>query len=104
MCLGRSSNPGAFITSVTPSVEPDYELSIVVIEDLETGTIGPLRVREGITIEAADGSIHGVRNRVSPNKSFEVELCTVARWENGEITEERLFYDLVGLMKQIGLG
>jgi len=28
----------------------------------------------------------------------------VATWnDKGEITEERLFYDLVGLMKQIGL-
>lgn len=39
------------------------------------------------------------------NKSFQVEFCTVATWnEDGEIIEERLFYDLVGLMKQIGLG
>jgi hypothetical protein len=38
------------------------------------------------------------------NKSFQIEFCTVARWENGEIVEERLFYDLVGFMKQIGLG
>ena len=38
------------------------------------------------------------------NKSFHVEFCTVATWnEKGEITEERLFYDLVGLMRQIGL-
>jgi hypothetical protein len=37
-------------------------------------------------------------------KSFHVEFCTVATWNNrGEITEERLFYDQVGLMKQIGL-
>jgi hypothetical protein len=32
-----------------------------------------------------------------------VEFCTVAHWKNGEIVSERLFYDLVGLMKQIGL-
>ena len=38
------------------------------------------------------------------NKSFEVDFCTVAHWQNGEIVEENLFYDLVGLMKQIGLG
>jgi hypothetical protein len=39
------------------------------------------------------------------NKKFRVEFCTVATWnERGEITEERLNYDLVGLMKQIGLG
>jgi hypothetical protein len=29
----------------------------------------------------------------------------VARWdENGQIIEENLFYDVVGMMKQIGLG
>jgi len=38
-------------------------------------------------------------------KSFHVEFCTVATWDDqGSITEERLFYDQVGLMKQIGLG
>jgi hypothetical protein len=37
------------------------------------------------------------------NKKFKVEFCTVAHWRDGEIIEEKLFYDLVGLMKQIGL-
>ena len=37
-------------------------------------------------------------------KSFEVDVCTVARWENGEIVEENLFYDVVGMMRQLGLG
>jgi ketosteroid isomerase-like protein len=37
------------------------------------------------------------------NKSFDVDFCTVARWHNGQIVEENLFYDLVGFMKQIGL-
>ena len=42
---------------------------------------------------------------ISPTgKSFHVEFCTVATWnDKGEITEERLFYDLVTFMKQIGL-
>ena len=38
------------------------------------------------------------------NKAFDVEFCTVARWDNGQIVEENLFYDLVTFMKQIGLG
>jgi ketosteroid isomerase-like protein len=38
------------------------------------------------------------------NKRFEVEFCTVAHWQNGKIVEERLFYDLVGLMRQIDVG
>jgi ketosteroid isomerase-like protein len=37
-------------------------------------------------------------------KSFEVDFCTVAKWDNGQIVEENLFYDLVTFMKQIGLG
>jgi len=38
-------------------------------------------------------------------KSFDVEFCTIARWDdNGQIVEENLFYDLVTFMKQIGLG
>ena len=36
-------------------------------------------------------------------KSFEVDLRTVARWDNGQIVEENLWYDLAGLTDQIGL-
>jgi len=36
-------------------------------------------------------------------KSFEVDFCTVARWDNGQIVEENLFYDLVGMRRQLGL-
>ena len=50
-------------------------------------------------MKTADGKV------IPPTgKSFRVEFCTVATWnDKGEITEERLFYDQVGLMKQIGL-
>lgn len=37
-------------------------------------------------------------------KSFEVDSCTVAGWDNGEIVEENLFYHVIGLMNQIGVG
>jgi hypothetical protein len=53
-----------------------------------------------------NGPMKGADGKMIPptNKSFHVEFCTVATWnEAGEITEERLFYDLVGVMKQIGL-
>jgi predicted ester cyclase len=57
-----------------------------------TGTMkGPMKRPDGTTIPPT-------------NKRFEVEFCTVAHWQNGKIVEERLFYDLVGLMRQIGLG
>jgi ketosteroid isomerase-like protein len=51
------------------------------------------------------GPMKGADGKIIPptNKSFKVEFCTVATWKDGEIVEERLFYDLVGLMKQVGL-
>lgn len=51
------------------------------------------------------GSMNGLDGKmIAPtNKTFHVEFCTVAHWQNGEIVEEKLFYDLVGLMKQIGV-
>jgi len=42
--------------------------------------------------------------RIPPTgKRFEVDFCTVARWHDGQIVEENLFYDLVGLMQQLGI-
>jgi hypothetical protein len=38
------------------------------------------------------------------HRPFEIDFYTIARWADGEIAEERLMYDLVGFMKQIGLG
>jgi predicted ester cyclase len=51
------------------------------------------------------GPMNGPDGQVIPptGKSFEVDLCTVARWDNGQIVEENLFYDLVTFLRQIGL-
>ena len=57
-----------------------------------TGTMtGPMRGPDG-------------RDIPPTGQKFEVDFCTVARWENDQIVEENLFYDLVTFMKQIGLG
>jgi hypothetical protein len=37
------------------------------------------------------------------NKKFHIEFCTIAHWEDEIILEERLFYDLVGMLAQIGV-
>jgi len=36
-------------------------------------------------------------------KSFDVDFCTVARWDNGQIVEENLFYNLATFIKPIRL-
>jgi hypothetical protein len=45
------------------------------------------------------------RGKVAPptNQGFHLEFCTVATWKNGEIVEERLNYDLVTFLRQIGI-
>jgi ketosteroid isomerase-like protein len=52
-----------------------------------------------------NGPMQGADGKEIPatGKAFDVEFCTVARWDDGQIVEEHLFYDLVGFMKQIGL-
>lgn len=57
-----------------------------------TGTMtGPMTMPDGSVIQPT-------------NRSFRVDFCTVARWnETGEIVEENLFYDLMGMLKQIGV-
>ncbi len=54
---------------------------------------------------AMKGPMKGPGGRTIPptNKKFHVEFCTVAHWKNGEIVEERLFYDLTSVMRQLGL-
>ena len=51
------------------------------------------------------GSMKSSDGKMIPptQKKFHVDFCTVAHWMNGKIVEEKLFYDLVGLMKQIGI-
>jgi predicted ester cyclase len=65
----------------------DYTCSVAEF----TGTMrGPMKGPDGKTIPPT-------------NKKFRLEFCTVAHWQNGEIIEERLFYDLVEMMRQLGL-
>jgi CDGSH-type Zn-finger protein len=58
-------------------VEPDFEPSIALVQDPQMGVSGPMWVRGGIQVEAADGHLYEVRNRVtlcrcgkSKNKPF----------------------------------
>jgi hypothetical protein len=37
------------------------------------------------------------------NKKFKLGMATIARWENGKMVEEHLFWDNQAFMKQIGL-
>ncbi|MGO9790629.1 MAG: ester cyclase [Solirubrobacteraceae bacterium] len=56
-----------------------------------TGTMtGPMKAPDGTEIPPT-------------GKSFEVDFFTVAKWDNDQIVEENLMYDLVGFMRQIGL-
>lgn len=66
--------------------QDDWTCSVAIF----TGTMkGPMKTEEG---------------EIQPtNKKFKVKFCTVAHWKDGKIIEENLFYDQIGLMKQIGL-
>jgi CDGSH-type Zn-finger protein len=59
------------------AIEPDFEPSIGLVEDVQEGKMGPMWVRGGIAIESEAGTIYEIRNRVtlcrcgkSSNKPF----------------------------------
>ncbi|WMW24935.1 ester cyclase [Methanolobus sediminis] len=65
----------------------DWTCSVAIF----SGTMkGPMKAPDGTEIPPT-------------NKSFKVDFCTVAHWKDGQIVEEKLFYDLISVMKQIGL-
>jgi hypothetical protein len=70
---------------------------IAFAEGDHTCTIADWTVSLKVPMKGADGKM------VPPGKVAHLEFCTVATWKDGEITEERLFYDVVGMMKQLGL-
>lgn len=76
-CLCPSGRYTAVDTQTGARCEPDFEPSIVLIEDPAEESSGPIWVRGGIAIESADGSEYESRNRVtlcrcggSSNKPF----------------------------------
>ena len=50
------------------------------------------------------GEMKGLDGKIiqPTSKKFHLEFCTVAHWKEGKILEERLFYDQMGMLKQIG--
>ncbi len=67
--------------------EGNYTCSVA---DWTATMIGPMKMADGRIVQPT-------------HRTAKLEFCTVANWKNQEITEERLFYDLVGMMKQLGL-
>lgn len=67
--------------------EGDYTCSVA---DWTATMIGPMKMQDGKVIQPT-------------HKTAKLEFCTVATWKGSEITEERLFYDVVGMMKQLGI-
>ena len=85
---GRSIFPDMHIEPVRTTAQGE----IVAVEYIETGT--------------HKGSFPGPGGRpIGPtNKSFRHRLCIVYRLERGKIAEFRLYWDVLGVMAQLGLG
>jgi len=74
------------------TVEPKFDPSISVTEDLGAGTSGPLWVKGGVVVESADGEDYEVRNRVTLcrcGKSQNKPFCDGNHVSAGFIDESR---------------
>ena len=60
--------------------------------------------KTGQAVKLSFGSSGNLTNQIRNGAPFDVFFSTTARWRNGKIVEEYLFYDSATFMKQIGLG
>lgn len=55
-----------------------------------------------LTTNDSMGGLNG--NMIQPkDQKFEIEVCIVTCSKNGEVVEQKVFYDLVGMQKQLGI-
>ncbi len=60
--------------------------------------VSRLTVTTNDSMKSLDG------NMIQPtDQRFEIEVCIVTCSKNGEIVEQKVFYDLVGMQKQFGV-
>lgn len=87
--------------------EEDHRAEAIIDNDPSKVTFGQgdwTSTLAGFTATTNDSMKRLGGNIIQPtNKKFESEVCTVTHWKNGEIIEEKLFYDLVRMQKQIGV-
>lgn len=63
-----------------------------------TCAVSRLTVMTNDSMKSLDG------NGIQPtNQKFEIEVCIVTCSKNGEIVEQKVFYDLAGMQKQFGV-
>ena len=82
------------------SMFPDYHIKKTRVFGQEGWVC--LEVEESGTMK---GPIHAGKSEIPPTgKSFRIPSSIVCHVENGLISEVRIYYDLMGLMSQLGLG
>ncbi|HKE55910.1 MAG TPA: ester cyclase [Pyrinomonadaceae bacterium] len=83
-----------FMVKPQPAEPASYEVTFgqgdwsCTLSRLSGTTNDSLKDKKGNVIQPAD-------------KKFDVEVCTVTQWKGGEIVEQKVFHDLVGMQKQI---
>ncbi|MHB1483478.1 MAG: CDGSH iron-sulfur domain-containing protein [Saccharofermentanales bacterium] len=63
------------------AIEPEFEPSIVILQDSVNGCSGPIWVRGNIPIESSDGTVYEIRNRVT--------LCRCGKSRNTPFCDAR---------------
>ena len=70
------------------------------IEILDCFGSGDVTVARFVGRGTNDGPMAGME---PTNQRVELHLCDVARWEGDEVVEDHLYYDLYGMLAQMGV-
>jgi steroid delta-isomerase-like uncharacterized protein len=89
---GREAIRAYFQAQFDASSDVTFESARVVGADDWT-------MARGETRGTHDGPWAGI---APTNRPFAASLCSVGRWENGQVIEDHFYYDLYGVLAQLG--
>ncbi|HSK98642.1 MAG TPA: ester cyclase [Euzebyales bacterium] len=69
------------------------------LEEVEIVGAGDWTVGRFVSAGTHDGSGGGIEPTGLPTR---ISICSVARWRDGKVVEEHLYYDLYGWLAQVG--
>jgi hypothetical protein len=96
--LGQRFPAGCRLDQRAEAVSHNDAYKVTFCQGDWTCTLSRLTGTTNVSMEGTNGNVVE-----PPNNKFDIEVCTVTHRKNGEIVEQKVFYDWAGMQKQIGV-
>jgi SnoaL-like polyketide cyclase len=97
--LGQQQFPaGCQLDQRTEGVSDSDAYKVTFGQGDWTCTMSRLTGTTNVSMEGMNGNLVE-----PPTRKFDIDVCTITHFKNGEIVERKMFYDLAGMQNQFGV-